>query len=81
MYACVPVLATPLVELKNIIEHYQIGTFIENHDPRHIAATIDNLLKDEIRLAFYKENTKKAAAELNWENEKKTLIDIFTSYA
>ena len=81
MYACVPVLATPLVELKNIIEHYQIGTFIENHDPRHIAATIDNLLKDEIRLAFYKENTKKAAAELNWENEKKTLIDIFTYYA
>ena len=81
IYAGVPVLATPLVELKNIIDHYQIGTFIENHDPLHIAATIDNLLKDETRLAFYKENTKKAAAELNWENEKKTLIEIFTPYA
>jgi glycosyltransferase involved in cell wall biosynthesis len=77
----VPVLATPLVELKKIIDQYQIGTFIENHDPLHIAVTIEAMLSDEKRLAFYKENTLKAAAELNWENEKQTLIEIFTPYA
>jgi len=81
IYAGVPVLATPLVELKRIIEQYQIGTFIENHDPKHIAATIEAMLSDEKRMAFYKENTIKAAAELNWENEKQTLIEIFTPYA
>jgi len=81
IYAGVPVLATPLVELKRIIEQYQIGTFIENHDPKHIAATIEAMLSDEKRMAFYKENTIKAAAELNWENEKQSLIEIFTPYA
>ncbi len=81
IYAGVPVLATPLVELKSIIQHYEIGTFIENHDPEHIADTIRNMLQDENRLNFYKINTRKAAAELNWEKEKTTLIEIFAPYA
>jgi len=81
IHAGVPVLATPLVELKNIIQQYDIGGFIENHDPVHIAATIKNMLEDENRLAQYKKNTAKAAAELNWETEKKVLIEIFSPYA
>jgi len=81
IYAGVPVLASPLIEIKNIIEQYDTGMFIENHDPKHIAETIKNMLHDENRLARFKENTKKAAADLSWENEKKTLIEIFTPYA
>ncbi len=81
IYAGVPVLATPLVELKNIIKHYEIGEFIDNHDPKHIAEIIEKMLKDEIRMKQYRENTFKAAAELNWENEKKILIEIFSPYA
>jgi len=81
IHAGVPVLATPLVELKNIIQQYNIGAFIENHDPVHIASTIKNLLENEKRLAEYKMNTAKAAADLNWETEKKVLFEIFSSYA
>jgi len=81
IYAGVPVLATPLVELKNIIQTYEIGDFIESHDPEHIANKIKTMLADESKLAMYKANTQKAAADLNWENEKKTLIEIFTPYA
>jgi len=81
IYAGIPILATPLVELKNIIQKYEIGDFIENHDPEYIADKIKNMLANESRLAMYKANTQKAAAELNWENEKKTLIEIFAQYA
>jgi len=81
IYAGVPVLAAPLVEIKNIIQQYEIGEFIENHDPQHIATKIQMMLEDETRLASYKKNTIKAAAELNWENEKKVLIEIFAPYA
>ena len=77
----VPVLATPLVELKNIIQQYQVGGFIENHDPAHIASTINAMLDDEKQLAEYKLNTEKAAADLNWETEKKVLFEIFSPYA
>lgn len=81
IYAGIPVLATPLVEVKKIIQAYQIGEFVDNHDPKHIAATINAMLQDETRLRMYSQNTLKAAAELNWENEKKTLIEIFAPYA
>ena len=81
IYAGIPVLATPLVELKNIIQHYEIGEFIVNHDPEHIAATIKKMLQDETQMAQYRNNTRKAAAELNWENEKKVLVEIFAPYA
>jgi len=81
IYAGVPILATPLVELKNIITKYEIGDFIENHEPKHIAETIKNMVDDQTRLSKYKANTRKAALELNWENEKLTLIEIFAPYA
>jgi glycosyltransferase involved in cell wall biosynthesis len=81
IHAGVPVLATPLVELKNIIQQYQVGGFIENHDPVHIASTIKAMLDDETQLAVYKQNTAKAAADLNWETEKKVLFEIFSPYA
>lgn len=81
MYAGVPILSTPLVELKNIIQHYEIGEFIENHNPEHIAAKISSMLNDEKKLALYKSNTQKAASELNWDIEKKTLATIFAPYA
>ena len=81
IHAGVPVLATPLVELKSIIQKYQIGAFIENHDPEHIAATIKAMFDDEKLLAEYKQNTARAAADLNWETEKKVLSEIFSPYA
>jgi glycosyltransferase involved in cell wall biosynthesis len=81
IYAGIPILASPLVEIKNIIQHYQVGTFIENHNPRHIAEAIENMILNKEQLALFKENTKKASAELNWENEKKTLVEIIAPYA
>lgn len=81
MHAGVPILATPLTEIKNIIEEYQIGMFIENHDPKHIADTIEKMLADEQKLNLFRQNTKIAATELNWENEKKVLVEIFKTYA
>lgn len=80
IHAGVPVVATPLVEIKNIIEHYNVGEFIQNHDPKHIANTLTNLLQNENRLFEYHQNTRKASKELNWEVEKKVLIDIFEPY-
>jgi glycosyltransferase involved in cell wall biosynthesis len=81
IYAGVPVLATPLVEIENIIRQYEIGRFIDSHDPQYIADSIKSMLNDETQLAVFKKNTKRAAAELNWEKEKLTLIEIFTPYA
>lgn len=76
--AGVPVLASNLPEIKSLITRYNIGCTIENHDPKHIGETINKMLNSP-ELKTWKENTKKAAEENTWENEKKHLANILAS--
>jgi glycosyltransferase involved in cell wall biosynthesis len=68
--AGIPVLASDLPEIKSIIERYTIGCIIDKHDPKHIAEKINYMLNSPA-LKTWKENTRKAASENNWETEKK----------
>jgi glycosyltransferase involved in cell wall biosynthesis len=76
IHAGVPVLASPLVEIKKIVDRYQVGETIESHKPELLAQSIRNMLTDKKKLVHYRANCKAAAAVLNWETEKETLIDI-----
>lgn len=78
--AGVPVVASHLVEIERIVNNYNIGTFVENHDPQSIAETIENALNDKDSLALWKQNLTIAARELCWENEEKVLLDIYEKY-
>ncbi len=79
--AGVPVLASPLPEIKRIVEMYDIGDFIENHDPGHIASRINTILDCHELLNRWKQNTIRASAELTWDNEKQPLKKLFEFYA
>jgi glycosyltransferase involved in cell wall biosynthesis len=81
IHAGVPVLATPLVEIRKIIEKYDVGCFIENHKPNHIADKMKLMLESSEDRKKWKANLKLAAAELSWENEKKVLTDLYSKYA
>jgi glycosyltransferase involved in cell wall biosynthesis len=76
MHAGVPILATKLPEIENIINTYHIGTFIENHKPKHIAEQISSFLNSKEYLNF-KSNTVIAAIENNWQTEKQKLVKLF----
>jgi len=78
--AGVPILASPLVEIKTIIEKYDIGTTIDNHDPRHIADKVNEIFADPGKLALWKENLTFASKELCWEKEEQTLIQIYQRF-
>ncbi len=80
IHAGTPVLVSPLVELKKIVLHYQIGDFIDGHDPKHIAEKINSMLNNKERLLKYRENCKFAVSELNWKNERTNLENIFKDY-
>lgn len=77
LHAGVPVLASRLVEQERIINHYHVGTFIEDHHPEHIAQKIREIFENPGLWEQWKENTKLVRDELNWENERKIIIDIF----
>lgn len=80
IHAGTPVLASALPEIKKIIEKYDVGVLIENHDPEHIAEKINGMLNNNYK-SLLKENLIKAASELNWENEEKVLKLVYSKYA
>jgi len=77
LHAGVPVLASRLVEQERIINEYEVGAFIEDYQPEHIADKIKEIFADPLLLSRWKQNTCKLREILNWENESKIVIDIF----
>ncbi len=78
--AGVPVLVSPLPEMKAIVDQYQIGEFISCHDPLHLASKIDGMLGDPDRMARYRDNLQAAAADLCWEKEEPKLNAILATF-
>lgn len=80
IHSGIAVLASPLVEVRRIVERYNVGMLTESHEPAHIAEKLQLMLADSSRLREWKENAKLAARELCWENEEKVLIDIYRKF-
>jgi len=76
-HANIPIIASPLVEVKKIVEKYKIGLVIENYNPKHIASVVERLLTDNQLIKKIKQNQHKAKAELCWEKEVKILDQFF----
>ena len=76
IHSGIPVLASQLPEIKHIIETYQIGFFIENHQPEHIAQQIRSIFDNKKEYVIAKSNTIRAKKELCWENEEQKLMRL-----
>lgn len=81
IHAGVPVISSELIEISKIIKKYNVGTFIKNHDPKHIAEVINLALSDNKMLEQWKRNCVIASNELTWKNEEKELIKVYSKYA
>ena len=75
--ANVPVLVSRLPEIERTVNKYDIGCYIENHNPEHIAEKIKYMLHSAEKVNFWKQNLKKASEDLCWENEELVLKEIF----
>lgn len=75
LHAGIPILASRLPEIESIVSTYQVGVFINSHNPSHIAETITKFISS----AAYeqaKQNTKAAAADMTWENERQKYLAL-----
>lgn len=77
MHAGIPIIASRLVEIEKLIQQYQIGVFIDRHDPQHIASVLNQTLNSP-ELLQMKQNTKKASEENNWKKEKEILKQLIS---
>ena len=75
IHADTPVLASSLVEVKGIMNHYQIGELIRERTPQSIAKQIEEISQN---LSSY--DFAKAKKELNWQNESQILEGVFSPF-
>ncbi len=80
MMAGVPQLVSRLPELERIVSTYQTGMIADSHEPQHIADCIREMLSDKARLKEWKQNSLEAAKTLCWENEDKTIREIYLEF-
>jgi glycosyltransferase involved in cell wall biosynthesis len=79
LHSGVPVLISRLIELERIVDKYQVGMYIDNHNPEHIAERIQESFADSQRMQLWKANTEKIKNELNWEIEEKIVLQVFAN--
>jgi glycosyltransferase involved in cell wall biosynthesis len=77
MHTQTPILASSVIEVKTLVEKYNIGQIIRSHEPIVLAEDIRNALHDENQLQAWKNNCLIASAAENWEAEKKVLRTIY----
>ena len=78
--AGVPILASHLPEIEKVISTYNIGDFIKDHNPIHIAEKINELFTSG-KLEGFKQHIPNAKKELSWLMEKQKLINIIKGTA
>ncbi len=78
MMSEIPVLATQQPEYIKIVDGYKIGVCVNPEEPNAYLNGLNKILKDYVT---YIPNLKKAKEELNWENEKLKLINLYQQIA
>jgi glycosyltransferase involved in cell wall biosynthesis len=74
--AGIPIIASPLPEIKRIIEEYEVGICIENHESDELVSKINFILYEKPKY-IWKKNLNIASEKLCWELEKHKLIDPY----
>jgi len=67
--AGLPVIISPLPQMVEIVNKYNVGEVLNSINPQTIAETINRLISNPDRLRLFKDNALKAAEELNWEED------------
>ncbi len=80
IHAGIPVLVSELVEIKKLVEKYEVGDIATSHDPQKIAEKITQMFNQPEQMKKWRENTLKARKELNWELESRAIQKVFRQW-
>ncbi len=75
-----PVICADSVEMKRIVEKYNIGSLVPAADGKSLAAAVKAMRENKGIYESYKKGLATAKKELCWEEEKSILKDAFNKY-
>jgi glycosyltransferase involved in cell wall biosynthesis len=77
IYCQKPVLVSRVVEVAGIVKRYKIGMIAADYRPETIANLMIEMMAQGDQP--YQEALQKAAQDLNWEKEKRVLVDFYSN--
>src|SRR5699024_5060952 len=77
LMAHVPVIGSNLPEIKKVIEEEKVGLTVEESNTIELQQAIQELIDDEDKRNYLKENTQRAKNKYNWDNEKRNLEKLY----
>ncbi len=78
LMAGLPVLASPLDAVAQVIRSYDVGHILPSLSPADVGATINSILADRATLSRWSDNARDAAQrDLCWEKESQHLIHLY----
>ncbi|MEE6133305.1 glycosyl transferase [Priestia aryabhattai] len=81
MMSGVPVIACSFPEIQRVVETEKVGVCVDSHDPKSIAEGVNYLLDHpEVREQMM-QNCFQAREKYNWNEEKKSFIEIYRKLA
>jgi len=80
IHAELPIIASPLLEIKRIMDENEIGVIIENYNPEYLADIINIMLNNVEKRKVWKANMVKVKQELNWEKESEKINNLFSYF-
>ncbi|WP_167848850.1 glycosyltransferase [Methanolobus halotolerans] len=78
IHANIPVLVPDYPFLRENVLKYGIGLLADSENPEDFAKHITEVFSDRKKYANMKRNTETAKNNLNWENEEKKLIELYS---
>ncbi len=77
LHANTPILASDLIEVKRVVEGYEIGKITKSHDPLKLAEIIQEIQSNPNQLAHWKANCFQASQMESWESEVQKLAQFY----
>lgn len=78
LMAGLPVLASPISAVADLIKTYNVGRIVSSLDPADVGAAINAILADQVALAHMSRNALEAAqCEFYWAKESQQLIGLY----
>ncbi|MBW4933780.1 glycosyltransferase family 4 protein [Marinobacter sp. F4206] len=75
--ARIPVVASALPEIAQVIRKYDLGVLVKPGDSEDLADAINRLVKDPGLRKRYSSNAETAANQLNWEEQEGSLVELY----
>ena len=77
IHTSTPILCSNVVEVKKIVETYELGEVVYNFEAVKLATQIRNVLTNTEKLEQWKANCKKAAEVEHWDSEVQQLEEFY----